>query len=140
MSGHESAGEQHPLAQRAGVAWCGPWILRRDRVRGRTTATGAPRTTSAGARRLHRRLTFRSRLGHVVISLAERTTRSTAGEPRVETAGVEGMTAGETTDVVVILDAVQTNRTGVSRRRQQLRWDGRLRVVIFFLFLVVSVG
>jgi hypothetical protein len=51
-------------------------------------------------------ITISTRLRYVIISLAKWTARPTAGQPRVQTSSMESMTTGQTTHVVVFLEAI----------------------------------
>lgn len=53
-------------------------------------------------------------LGNPVVGFAERAAGAAAGKPGVETAGVEGVAAGEAADLVVEFEVVETNGAGVA--------------------------
>jgi hypothetical protein len=76
-------------------------------------------------------------LGSVVISLAERTAGSSARQPRVEATGVEGVAAAQTANVVVVLEAVDADSTGVSGGAHTLRREGGVDVFVVVLIVVV---
>jgi hypothetical protein len=60
-------------------------------------------------------LTLRARLWNIVVGFAERAASTAACEPRINTAGVEGMATCQTSNVVKILKDIQTDSACVSR-------------------------
>jgi hypothetical protein len=77
-----------------------------------------------------------ARLGDVVVSLAKWAARTTAGQPWVNTAGVEGVTTGKTSDIVVVFQGINADSTGVTGWLQQLRGQGGIDLLVFLVFLL----
>jgi hypothetical protein len=80
---------------------------------------------------------WRARLGSIVICLAQRAAGSSAGEPRVQADSMEGMPAGQSTNVVVVLQRLYANGTGVAARSDALRWQGRIDMLIVVVVFAV---
>jgi hypothetical protein len=76
----------------------------------------------------------RTRLWDVVVGLAERAACSTACQPWIHADSVEGMTACQSANVVVILQRIDANSTGVARSFQAFGWQGAVDV-----FVVIAV-
>ena len=92
-----------------------------------------------------RSLTLWLGLRNVVVGLAQRAACTARRQPRVQTARVECVTAGETTDIIVVLQGIDTDGAGVSGMLEHLRWDGSLDLLVFiihFMFVcrVVRLG
>jgi hypothetical protein len=78
-----------------------------------------------------------SRLGHVVVCFAEGTAGSTGGEPGIYAGGVEGVTAGQAADVVVVFDCVEADCAGVAGVGKEFGGDCGLDLVdVFFVIFI----
>jgi hypothetical protein len=84
--------------------------------------------------------TFGARLGDVIVSLAQWTASSSAGEPWVKTSSVEGMPAAEATNVIVIFQDIYADSTRVSWVGEQFRGNGCVNVILFFFILLLLDG
>jgi len=79
--------------------------------------------------------------GDVVVGLAERAARTTACQPRVDTAGVEGMATSQSSYIVVVLQSVQTDGACVAWLGQHFRRSsGADRVVLVVRLVLVTVN
>lgn len=78
-----------------------------------------------------------SRLRDVVVGLAERTACSSTSEPWVHTDGVERMAAGETADVIVILEGINTDGAGIATGANT--FGRKCRIDMFVIFIVARV-
>jgi hypothetical protein len=66
-------------------------------------------------------VTFGPRLGNVVVSLAEGTTGSPAGQPWIHTRSVKRVTTCQSSDVVIIFQRIEADGTGISRCGEHFR-------------------
>lgn len=90
--------DENPRAPQEGVAPSSiPGIL------GRGETSGWPTTGSKVS------LAFRAGLGDVVVGFAEWATGPSAGQPWIDTTGVESVTTSETTDIFIVFERFYTD-------------------------------
>lgn len=77
---------------------------------------------------------LRTRFWHVVIGFTQRAARPSACKPRVNTGSMESMLARQCPDIIIVLDHVKANGTGISRVGQEICGDSVADVLTLIVF------
>jgi hypothetical protein len=78
-----------------------------------------------------------SRFRRVVIGFAKRTACSPTRQPRIKTSSMECMTASQSAHVIIVLQRVYADSTGVARGAQALWRESSVDVLIIILILLL---
>lgn len=81
---------------------------------------------------------LRSWFGSIIVRFAEWTGGATAGKPRVNAGCVIGMSTGQSSNVIVVLDRVQADGTRVSRIGKQFSGKGVLDMIVIIMVIIVQ--